>query len=67
MKNGDKVDAIDDTGSVKYTGTFLGSGHPAESVGVRDRSRVHYAVQVSNSGDVVYLDAFYWSLRLSQK
>ncbi len=63
MKQGDKVEAIDESGNVRYTGLFLGSGHPAESVGVRDRSKVHHAIQVNDKGDVVYLEAFYWSIR----
>lgn len=63
MKQGDRVEAIDETGNVKYSGVFLGSGHPASSVGVADRSRLHHAVQVNEQGDVVYLEAMYWTLR----
>jgi len=63
VKPGDKVDAIDDSGNVKYSGIYLGTGHPALSVGVADRSKLHHAVQVDDKGDTVYLEAFYWSLR----
>lgn len=63
VKPGDKVEAIDDSGNVKYAGIYLGSGHPAASVGVADRSKLHHAVQVGDKGDTVYLEAFYWSLR----
>ena len=67
MKQGDRVDAIDESGNVRYTGFYLGSGNPAASVGVADRSKVHHAIQVNEKGDVVYLDAFYWSLRESKR
>ncbi len=63
MKQGDLVEAIDTAGVVKYKGTFLGSGHPTQSVGVRDRSKIHHAIQINDRGDTVYLEAFYWTLR----
>ena len=63
FKNGDKVDAIDSEGVVKYTGFYLGQGRPGASVPVLDHSKLHYAIQVNNGGDVVYLDSFYWSIR----
>lgn len=63
FKPGDRVDAIDDSGNVKYTGVYLGSGHPAADVGVSDRTKLHHAVQIGERGDTVYLEAFYWSLR----
>jgi hypothetical protein len=63
FKPGDRVDAIDDSGNVKYTGLYLGSGHPAAGVGVSDRTKLHYAIQIGDRGDTVYLEAFYWSLR----
>jgi hypothetical protein len=63
FKNGEKVDAINSEGIVKYTGFYLGQGHPGANVPVADRSKLHWAIQVNNAGDVVYLDSFYWSLR----
>ncbi len=66
FKQGDKVECIDDSGNIKYTGVYLGSGHPAASVGVRDNSKLHHAVQVNNSGGTVYLDAYYWTLRMAR-
>ena len=63
FKNGDRVDAINSEGVVKYTGLYLGQGHPGATVPVADRSKLHWAVQVGDRGDVVYLESFYWSLR----
>lgn len=63
FKQGDKVDVINESGNVAYTGLYLGSGHPAQSISVQDRSHIHHAVQVNDKGDTVYVDAMYWTLR----
>jgi len=62
---GTKVEAIDEDGIIKYTGTYLGTGRPTAEVPIASssREREHHAVQVNDKGDVVYLDVFFWTLR----
>jgi hypothetical protein len=66
FKQGDKVECIDESGNVRYRGIYLGSGHPGVNIGVKDRSKVHHAVQVNDNGDTVYLEAPVWSLRIAR-
>lgn len=63
FKTGDRVEAIDENGNVRHSGFYLGKGYPKEEVGVKDKTKLHYAVQVDDSGGVAYLQVGYWTLR----
>lgn len=63
FKQGDKVEAINDSGNVQYVGLYLGEGYPGKNIPVKDHSKSHYAIQVNDAGDAVYLETYYWTLR----
>ena len=63
FKQGDRVDAINESGHVIYTGVYLASGRPTKTIIVEDPTHIHHAIQVNDKGDTVYVDASYWTLR----